>query len=95
MERYVSELRDSKEALEELEPAERDERVSELQQRHLSEEERRPMILPAPQAAADFVRLQEIYLERYGEIEPELEKLSPEERSKRLEELKSRIVGLP
>jgi hypothetical protein len=95
MERYVSELRESKEALEELEPAERDERVNELQQRLLSEEERRPMVLPAPQAAADFVRLQEIYLERYGEIEPELEKLSPEERSKRLEELKSRIVGSP
>jgi hypothetical protein len=95
MEKYIAELRKSKETLEELEPTEREERIRELQERHLSEEERRPMVLPAPQAAADFVRLQKIYLAEYAKLEPELEKLSPEERSERLVELKTRIVGSP
>ena len=95
MEKYIAELRDSKKEIEELDPTEREERVSELQQKHLSEEERRPMILPAPQAAADFVRLQNIYLSEYAKLEPDLERLSPEERTERLVELKSRIVGSP
>jgi hypothetical protein len=93
MKKYISELQKSKKALEELEPAERDERVVELQQRLLSDEERLSMVLPAPQAAGDFVRLQKIYLERCKEMESELEGLSHEERAERLAELKRRTVG--
>jgi hypothetical protein len=93
MERFVSQLRESKEDLERLEPAERDSRVVELQQRHLSEEERRMQVAPMPQATADFVRLQENYLQRYRELEPELEGLSYSERSQRLAELKRQMVG--
>ena len=95
MEKYTAELRESKEALEELEPEEREERIEKLQRRYLSDEDRRPMFLPAPQAAPDFVRLQQIYLAEYSKLERELEKLSPEERSERLVELKTRIVGSP
>lgn len=93
MQKYIAELRDSKERLEGLEPTEREESVSELQQRLLSPEERQSLVLPAPQAAADFVRLQEIYLERYREIEPELEKLPYEERAARVSALKTQVVG--
>ena len=93
MEQFIVELQGSKERLEELEPAERERRVVELQQRLLSEEERTPKVLPAPQAAADFVRLQDIYMERYREIEAELERLPYEERVERLVELKRRTVG--
>jgi hypothetical protein len=93
MERFVSQLRESKETLEQLEPAQRDRRVAELQQRTLSEEERRMQVAPMPQATADFVRLQENYLQRYRELEPELEGLSYSERSQRLAELKREMVG--
>jgi hypothetical protein len=93
MEQFISELKESKPALEELDPVDREKRVAELQQRILSEEERLPKVLPAPQAAADFVRLQEIYLRQYQEIEAELDGLSYEERSERLAELKRRTVG--
>jgi hypothetical protein len=37
--------------------------------------------------------LQDIYMERYREIEPELERLPYEERVERLVELKRRTVG--
>jgi hypothetical protein len=94
MERFASHLRESKEDLERLEPAQRDRRVVELQQRTLSEEERRIQVAPPmPQATADFVRLQENYLQRYRELEPELEGLSYTERSQRLAELKRQMVG--
>ncbi|MCA1600202.1 MAG: hypothetical protein LC776_00680 [Acidobacteria bacterium] len=93
MERFTSELMENKEALEELEPAEREQRVVELQAKILSEEERLPKVLPGPQAAADFVRCQQIFMERYKEMEPELEELSYEERSERLADLKRRTVG--
>jgi hypothetical protein len=93
MEQYIEELKANKEALEELEPAEREERIVELQERFLSEEERQLLALPAPQAAADFVRLQDIYLERCSDMEPELEKMSYEQRAQTLAELKQRTLG--
>jgi hypothetical protein len=95
MERYVAALRESKQALEALEPAEREKQVIELQEQLLPEEERRPLVLPAPQPAADFVRLQRLYLERYGEMERELEGLEYEERAARVAELKTKIIGSP
>jgi hypothetical protein len=93
MERFTSELMERKEALEGLEPEEREREVRELQERILPEEERTPKVLPGPQAAADFVRCQRIFLERYQEIEGELADLSYEERSERLADLKMRTVG--
>jgi|Tabmets5t2r1_1033131.scaffolds.fasta_scaffold04871_4 hypothetical protein len=93
MERFIANLKESKDALEELEPNRRDRRVVELQERVLSEEERRMQVAPMPQATPDFVRLQENYLQRYRELEPELETLSYDERSQRLAELKRQMVG--
>jgi hypothetical protein len=93
MERYVAKLLESKEMLETLEPLEREESVSKLQQEFLTEEERRPLILPAPQAAADFVRLQTIYFEQYKQMERELEELPYDERAERVSALKTKIVG--
>lgn len=95
MERYVAKLLESKEMLEALEPSEREQRVVELQEEFLAEDERRPMVLPAPQATADFVRLQRLYLERYKEVERELAELSYEERAARVSALKAHIVGSP
>lgn len=93
MERYVAKLLERKEALEELDPPERDERVSKLQAEFLTEEERRPLALPAPQATADFVRLQRIYFDEYNLLERELEGLPYEERAERVSALKTKIVG--
>ena len=93
MRQFISELQANKESLEDLEPTEREERIAELRQRLLPEEERIPKVLPAPQAAGDFVRLQRIYAERYQEMEPELERLSYEERVERLVELKRSTIG--
>lgn len=93
MERYVARLRESKTTLEALEPDEREQRVIELQKEFLSDEDRRPLILPAPQAAPDFVRLQRIYLERYKEMERELDELPYEDRAARVSALKTKIVG--
>ena len=95
MERYIAKLRESKEMLEALEPSEREQKVIELQEQFLTEDERRPLILPAPQAAADFVTLQRLYLERYREIERELEGLPYEERAARVSALKTHIMGSP
>jgi hypothetical protein len=95
MERYVARLLETKETLEALEPTERDQKVMELQEELLSEDERRPMVLPAPQARADFVRLQRVYRERYMELERELAELRYEERAARIAELKTKIVGSP
>jgi hypothetical protein len=93
MERYISELQDAKPELEALEPEDRENRVVEIQKRILSEEERQSLALPAPQASADFCRLQDIYLQQYNELRPELDKLSYEDRAERVAALKTRIVG--
>jgi hypothetical protein len=93
MQRFSGELKESKETLEALEPVERDRRIGELQQRILSEEERRLQSMPVPQTTPDAVRLVDSYLDRCKELEPELESLSNTERSERLAELKRRMVG--
>jgi hypothetical protein len=93
MRQFTTQLKENKEDLEALEPAERDRRVADLQERTLSEEERRMQTALPPQAPPDSVRLLENYLERYKELEPELEGLSYTDRSQRLTELKRRMVG--
>ena len=93
MERYIATLRESKPMLEGLEPEKRDQRVRELQKELLTEEERRPTVLPGPQASADYVRLQNIYLEQYAQLERELEGLPYEERVQRVSALKTKILG--
>jgi hypothetical protein len=94
MRRFTRELQESKATLEELEPSERDRRVAELQERALSEEEQRLQSMPVPQATPDAIRCVDNYLDRYKELESELEGLSYSERSERLAELKRRMVGL-
>ena len=93
MRQFTTQLKENKEDLEALEPAERDRRVADLQERTLSEEERRLQAALPPQAPPDSVRLLENYLERYKELEPELQGLSYTDRSQRLTELKRRMVG--
>jgi hypothetical protein len=93
MERYIATLRESKRELEDLEPEERDQKVRELQKELLTDEERRPLVLPGPQASADYVRLQNVYLEQYAQLDRELEGLDYEERAARVSELKTKILG--
>ncbi len=95
MERYIATLRESKPELEPLEHDEREKRVRELQEQFLDEHERRPLILPAPQAAADYVRLQRIYLRQLERMGRELEELPYEERAARIAALKEEILGPP
>jgi hypothetical protein len=95
MQRFTSELMESKEMLEALEPAERDRRMTELRERMLSEEERRLQSMPTPETTSDSVRLVDNYLDRCKELEPELEGLSETDRSERLAALKRRMVGSP
>lgn len=95
MERYVARLLEMKETLETLEPEEREQEVVKLQEELLPDEERRPMVLPAPQAAADYVRLQRLYRERYKEMERDLSELPYEERAARIAELKTHMLGSP
>jgi hypothetical protein len=93
MQRFTKELKGTKEFIEAMEPAERDRKVADLQQRILSGEERRSPVPLPPQATPDSVRCLENYLERYKELEPELEGLSYTDRSQKLAELKRRMVG--
>jgi hypothetical protein len=97
MQRFTRELKETKEFLEAeaMESAERDRRVADLQQQILSDDERRSPVPLPPQATPDSVRLLENYLERYKELEPELEGLSYTDRSQKLTELKRRMVGGP
>ena len=92
--KYIEELERRKPELEKLSPGERDEHVLELQRTILPEEEVRQQ-LPSPVHGVDraLVRRQEIFAERYSEMEEVLVQMSFEERGAKLAQLKREAMG--
>ena len=78
--KYMEELQRQKRALSKLSPDKRDERVLELQRAMLSEEEIRQQLPRVRAASAELVRRQDIFLERYTQMERDLEQMPYEER---------------
>jgi hypothetical protein len=59
----------------------------------LSEEEIRRQLAPIPAASTELVRRQEIFLDRYRQMEKELEQISYDERGTKLAQLKRETMG--
>jgi hypothetical protein len=92
--KYMEELKRRKPKLERLSPDERDRHVLELQRTILSEEELRGQ-LPPPARGLDraLVRRQEIFAQRYSEMERDLAQISYDERAARLAHVKREAMG--
>ncbi len=93
VQKYMEHLGRQKPALDELSPDERDQRVLELQRRMLSEEEIRRQLAPIPAASTELVSRQEIFLDRYRQMEKELEQMPYDERGTKLAQLKRETMG--
>ena len=91
--RYTEELERQKPALNELSPDERDQRVSELQRRMLSEEEIRRQVAPMPAVSTELLRRQALFLERHREMEQDLLKMSYDDRAAKLAHVKRETMG--
>jgi hypothetical protein len=91
--KYMEELQRQKPALEKLSPDERDQEVLDLQRSMLSEEEIRRQRAPSPAVSTALVRRQEDFLERYRQMEEELEQMSYDERSAKLAQVKRETMG--
>jgi hypothetical protein len=92
--KYMEELKRRKLELDKLSPDERDQQVLELQRTILPEEEIRQQ-LPSPARGLDraLVRRQEIFAERYSEMEKDLVQMSYEERAAKLAHVKREAMG--
>jgi hypothetical protein len=90
---YLEELKRQKPALKKLSPEERDQRVLELQRRMLPEDEIRQQLAPMRPVSAELMRRQELFLERYGEMERDLEQISYDERAAKLAQMKREMMG--
>jgi hypothetical protein len=92
--KYIEELKRRKPELEKLSPGERDQQVLELQRTILPEEEVRQQ-LPSPARGLDraLVRRQEIFAERYSEMEEVLVQMSYDERAAKLAHVKRQAMG--
>jgi len=91
--RYMAELERQKPALNELSPDERDQRVLELQRTMLPEEEIRRQVAPMPKVSAELLRRQEIFSERYSQMEEHLVRMSYDERAAKLTQVKRESMG--
>jgi hypothetical protein len=91
--RYLEELEMQKPALNELSPDERDRQVLELQRRLLSEEEIRRQVAPVRAVSTELVRRQELFSERYSELEQDLVQMSYEDRAAILAQVKRESMG--
>jgi hypothetical protein len=91
--RYMEELERQKPGLNELSPDERDQRVLELQRRMLSEEEIRGQVALMPAVSTELVRRQELFLERYSQMEEDLVRMSYDERAAKLAQVKRESMG--
>jgi hypothetical protein len=91
--KYMEHLQQRKPALDELSPDKRDQSVLELQRQMLPEEEVRGQLAPIPAASTELVRRQEIFLDRYRQLEKDLEQMPYEERTAKLAHLKRETMG--
>jgi hypothetical protein len=91
--RYMEELERQKSALDELSPDERDQEVLELQRRTLPEEEMRLQVPRLPAVSTELVRRQEVFEERYRQLEKELVQMSYDERAAKLARVKREAMG--
>ena len=91
--KYMEELRRQKRALSKLSPDERDERVLELQRAMLPEEEIRQQLPRMRSVSHELVRRQDVFLERWTEMERDLEQMSYEERAAKVAQVKRESMG--
>ena len=91
--KYMEKLERHKPALDELSPDERDRQVLELQRRMLPEEEIRRLATRLPSVSSDLVRRQESFVERYKQMEKDLEQMSYDERAAKLAHVKRDSMG--
>jgi hypothetical protein len=91
--KYLEELERQKPTLDKLSPGERDQGVLDLQRRMLPEEEIRRQVAPMPAVSTELVRRQELFLERHGQMESDLERMSYDERAAQLAQLKRETMG--
>ena len=91
--KYLEELERQKPALNELSPDTRDQRVLELQRTMLSEEEIRRQLPRMPAVSTELVRRQELFAERYGQLEKELVEMSYDARAAKLAHVKRESMG--
>ncbi len=91
--KYLKEVKRLKPALEKLDPAERDEKVLDVQRTMLSERQIRRQINPAPALDAELSHRQQDFLKRYKRMEKKLEKVPYSERATTLTQLKREALG--
>ena len=91
--KYLKEVKRLKPTLEKLDPAERDQKVLELQRRMLSEHEIRQQSSPDPTLDTELAHRQQDLSTRYQRIEKKLEKMSYGERAATLTQLKRETLG--
>lgn len=93
MQQFAELLKDSKDELEELQPAERDKRVAEMRQKILSKDERRLQFLPSPELTPDLVRCYEDASRQLKELDQEPDGLLYIEQVRKVEELETRMIA--
>ena len=91
--KYMEELQRHKPALDKLSPDERDQEVLELQRRMLPEEEIRRQRPRLSAVSTELVRRQEIFEERYRQLEKDLVQMSYDERAAKLAHVKRETMG--
>jgi hypothetical protein len=94
MTEYLGELQRQKPDLEERSPDERDQVVLELQRRLLTEDEVRQLRAPVPVASRELVGRQDAFLDRYGQMDRDVEEMSYDERTAQLAQLKRETMGI-
>ena len=94
MQQFAAQLRDTKDTLEDLEPAERERKVAELRQKILSKDERRLQFMPQLEPTSELVPTYEEYRRLSKELDQEPEGSLYSERFRRLEELETRMLEL-
>jgi hypothetical protein len=92
MQQFAAQLIDTKDTLEDLEPAERERKVAELQQKILSKDERRLRFMPPPEPPPELVRSYEEYRRLSKELDQEREGSLNSEQFQRLQELETRML---
>ena len=89
----MKELQRQKASLRKLSQHERDQRVLALQRELLPEEEIRRQLSLRGAVSPELVRRQKVFLERFSEIEKDLEEISYDQRGAKLAHLKQESMG--
>ena len=91
--KYMEELERQKPALDKLTQDERDQRVLELQRRMLPEEDIRNQRPRLPAVSTELVRRQRLFLERFTQVEKDLNEMPYDERAAKLAQVKRETMG--